>query len=145
MTELFTKEWKYRQKGNCEGKFVMVWCKPRILRDPRRKGCLHVDWWAKNKRMYWVLMHGLFLTCTKESLFIKHTGIHVIKILRSHVCSMKRKPLTWNVGSLSMVAYPHPCWSLAQSKLPHYDPPPPSPFGFPVPIPPTHLLTHKRH
>jgi hypothetical protein len=26
----------------------------------------------------------------------------------------------WNVGSLSMVANPHPCWSLAQSQLPHF-------------------------
>jgi hypothetical protein len=31
-----------------------------------------------------------------------------------------------------MVANPHPCWSLTQNQLPHYNPPP---ISFPVPIP----------
>jgi hypothetical protein len=42
----------------------------------------------------------------KESLFIKHTQIHVTQNV-GHVSKYK-KTLTWNGGPLSMVANPHP-------------------------------------
>ncbi len=39
----------------------------------------HVEWWAKNKRMYRIPTRGLFLTYTKESIFIKYTQIQVLR------------------------------------------------------------------
>jgi hypothetical protein len=79
--------------------------------------------------MYRIPMRGLFLTCTKESIFIKNT--QVIKILLTRVY-IWNKTLTRNAGSLSMAATHHPCWSLAQSQLPHCSPLP----SVPMPIPP---------
>jgi hypothetical protein len=40
-----------------------------------------------------------------------------------------KKSLTWNVSSLHMVVNLHPCWSFAQSQLPHFKIPP-------LPLPP---------
>ncbi len=38
----------------------------------------HVDQCTKNKHMFRILTHGLFLTCTDNLFFLKHTQVHVI-------------------------------------------------------------------
>ncbi len=87
-----------------------------------------MEQWSKNKSMYRIPTCGLFLTCTKESIFIKNTQIQVIKILLTRVY-IWNKTHTRNAGSLSMAATPHPCWSLAQSQLPHCSPLPSVPHA----------------
>ncbi len=44
--------------------------------------------------------------------------------MQCHELSKQEKPLTWNGFSSYLIVNPHPCWSLAQSKLPHFKIPP---------------------
>jgi hypothetical protein len=74
----------------------------------------HVDRCTKNKRMFRILICGLFLTCTECLLFIKHKQILIIMIPRVHVMyCIRKKTLTLKGGPLFMVVNPHPSQSLA--------------------------------
>jgi hypothetical protein len=93
-------------------------------------------------------LHCLFVTCTE--------GIFFLFILDPHItyynitCNImiylsKKRPLTWNGGSSYLVTNHHPCWSLAQSQLPHFKIPPcpqhPSSFS-PLPNKSNTIHTH---
>jgi hypothetical protein len=79
---------------------------------------------------------GLFLTCT-QGIFFFYIGYTSIIYQTFRACMdllYGKKPLTWKVRSLYMALKPHPCWSPAQSQLPHLRPPPlllPSPLPMP--------------
>jgi hypothetical protein len=76
-------------------------------------------------------MPGLFLTCTKESLFIKHTRIHVLQVLRTCVCGMKRKPYL----ECQLLVHESKSPSLLVLCSKTTAPIQPSPLSFPMPIP----------
>ncbi len=81
--------------------------------------CDHIVCWAKNKRMFLLsLSRGLFLACTQKIYFTTWTAcvngycMCFLEFLTDY------NSLTWNGGSLYLVANPHPCWPHAQSELP---------------------------
>jgi hypothetical protein len=84
------------------------------MRGPRSV-CFHEDRCTKNKRMIWIAMHGLFLTCTENSfLFCTHTYI-ILK--QTHIC-LEENVSTWKGDHLFMVVNSHPHRSLAWNQVP---------------------------
>jgi hypothetical protein len=78
----------------------------------------HVDWWTKNKCMYWIPTQDLFLTCTESPFCIKHTQIHSKTTSCAHVIYKKRNTLIWKDSPFFMLAFPQQDIIYIQTTLP---------------------------
>jgi hypothetical protein len=82
---------------------------------------------AKNKRMF---CSSIFFNLHRKIIFFLYWTHRLC--YTQYMIYNKKGPLTWNCGFSYIVTNPYPCWSLAQSKLPHFESPPwpqhPSPF-----------------
>jgi hypothetical protein len=87
----------------------------------------HVGRWAKNKRMFWFPDMWFIFNLHTRNIFLLYR-IHMYYI--SNIQGMHELIVWKETPYLECWLFvhgsnPHPCWSLAQSQLPHLRPPPP--------------------